>query len=108
MATPRESTATNSYERFVHAQIASASSSTNAFGGLFLFCVIFLHLQHFGEVVHNGIGRTRAFEPFALTGAAFALAEVLPGGGAARFADGGKLILIGRVVLGLSMVIFGW
>jgi len=77
-------------------------------GGLFLFCVIFLHLQHFGEVVHDGIGRTRAFEPFALAGVAFALAGVLPGGGAARFADGGRLILIGRVVFGLSMVIFGW
>jgi uncharacterized membrane protein len=77
-------------------------------GGLFLFCVIFLHLQHFGEVVHDGIGRTRAFEPFALAGAAFVLAGVLPGAGFARFVPGGKLILIGRLLFGVSMVIFGW
>lgn len=76
-------------------------------GGLFLFCVIFLHLQHFGEVVHDGIGRTRAFEPFALAGGALVLAGALPGG-LARLVVGGKLVLIGRLVFGLSMVIFGW
>jgi uncharacterized membrane protein len=85
-----------------------AELSALVIGGLFLFCVIFLHLQHFGEVVHDGIGRTRAFEPFALAGAAFALAGVLPGGEVARSADGGKLVLIGRLVLGVSIVIFGW
>ena len=76
--------------------------------GLFLFCVIFLHFQHFSEVVHDGVGRTRAFEPFALAGAALVLAGALTGGGVVRFAVGGKLVLLGRLVFGISMVIFGW
>jgi uncharacterized membrane protein YphA (DoxX/SURF4 family) len=45
---------------------------------LFLLCVIFLHFLHFSAVLHNGIDRTRAFEPLALSGAALALAALLP------------------------------
>jgi hypothetical protein len=52
-----------------------AELSALVIGGLFLFCVIFLHLQHFGEVVHDGIGRTRAFRAFCAGGC-----SVRPGG----------------------------
>jgi uncharacterized membrane protein len=77
--------------------------------GLFLFCVLFPQLQHFSAVVHDGVARTRAFEPFALAGAACVLAGVRPRDGAgSSMVDGGRLILFGRSVFGLSMVIFGW
>jgi uncharacterized membrane protein YphA (DoxX/SURF4 family) len=78
-------------------------------GVLFLLCVLFLQLLHFGDVVHNGVDRTRAFEPLALSGAAFALAAAMP---VDRFATMGSrsnanLILFGRLLFGLSMIIFG-
>lgn len=88
-----------------------ARISALAIGGLFLFCVLFLQLQHFSAVVHNGNDRTRAFEPFALAGALFVLAALLPGGtsGAATGITSSKnLVLFGRVIFGVSMVIFGW
>jgi uncharacterized membrane protein YphA (DoxX/SURF4 family) len=77
---------------------------------LFLLCAIFLHFPHFSAVLHNGNDRTRAFEPLALSGAALALAALLPteGSGAGtscRYDD--KLILFGRLLFGPSMVIFG-
>jgi uncharacterized membrane protein YphA (DoxX/SURF4 family) len=78
-------------------------------GGLFLFCVILLHLQHFSAVVHDGVARTRAFEPFALAGAAFVLAGMLPRDVASPLTAANKnLILFGRLAFGISMVIFGW
>jgi uncharacterized membrane protein YphA (DoxX/SURF4 family) len=80
-------------------------------GGLFLFCVLFLQLQHFSAVVHNGVDRTRAFEPFALAGAAFVLAALLPRGAsgpAPPLNSKRNLTLFGRVIFGVSMVVFGW
>jgi uncharacterized membrane protein YphA (DoxX/SURF4 family) len=79
-------------------------------GGLFLLCVIFLQFIHFTAVLHNGTDRTRAFEPLALSGAAFALAALLPvegsGAGISRSHDD-KLILLGRPLFGISMILFG-
>ncbi len=76
---------------------------------LFLLCVIFFHFLPFSAVLHNGNDRTRAFEPLALSGAALALAALLPtegsGAGTSRYDD--KLILFGRLLFGPSMVIFG-
>jgi uncharacterized membrane protein len=86
-----------------------ARVSALVIGSLFLLCVVFLHLQHFSAVVHDGNDRTRAFEPFALAGAAFVLAAVSPQGSiksAPRL--NANLILVGRIIFGLSMVIFGW
>src|ERR1700704_367050 len=40
-----------------------ARESAWVIGGLFLLCVIFLQLQHFSDVLHNGNDRTRALEP---------------------------------------------
>lgn len=79
-------------------------------GGLFLFCVIFLHSLHFSAVVHNGNDRTRAFETLALGAAAFVLAAMLPPEGrgpSGSDAGGRKLILPGRLLFGISMVVFG-
>jgi uncharacterized membrane protein len=78
-------------------------------GVLFLLCVLILHLPHFSAVLHNGNDRTRALEPLALSGAAFALAAILPAGGlgpGGSSADG-KLILFGQLLFGLSMIVFG-
>jgi uncharacterized membrane protein YphA (DoxX/SURF4 family) len=87
-----------------------ARLSAFVIGGLFLLCVLFLQLLHFSAVVNNGNDRTRAFEPLALAGAAFILAAVLSADGAPPFssiASGRGLILLGRLIFGLSMIVFG-
>jgi hypothetical protein len=77
-------------------------------GGLFLFCVVFLQLLHFRDVLYNGIDRTRALEPLSLSAAAFALAALLPAEGLGTGAStNDKLVLFGRIVFGISIVIFG-
>jgi uncharacterized membrane protein len=79
-------------------------------GGLFLVCVVFLHLLHFKAVVLDGNDRTRALEPLALSGAAFVLAAMLSTEGAGTSpsgADASKLVLLGRLIFGASMVVFG-
>jgi uncharacterized membrane protein YphA (DoxX/SURF4 family) len=86
-----------------------ARLSALVIGVLFLFCVLILHLPHFSAVLHNGNDRTRALEPLALSGAAFALAAILPTGGLnpGGSSANGKLILFGRLLFGLSMIVFG-
>lgn len=88
-----------------------ARLSALVIGALFLLCVIFLQFLHFSSVLHNGVDRTRAFEPLALSGAAFALAALLPieglGAWAASRSNDDKLILLGRLLFGISMIIFG-
>jgi uncharacterized membrane protein len=82
-----------------------------ATGCLFLFCVLFLQLQHFSGVIHDGVDRTRAFEPFALAGALFVLAALLPANASPappKAASNHSLILLGRVIFAFSMVVFGW
>ncbi len=76
---------------------------------LFLLCVLVLHLPHFSDVLHNGNDRTRALEPLALSGAAFALAAIQPMGGlsTAGSSVNTKLILFGRLLFGISMIVFG-
>jgi uncharacterized membrane protein YphA (DoxX/SURF4 family) len=78
-------------------------------GVLFLLCVLVLHLPHFSGVLHNGNDRTRALEPLALSGAAFALAAILPMGGVSTgdLSANNKLILFGRLLFGISMIVFG-
>lgn len=88
-----------------------ARLSALVIGVLFLFCVLFLQLQHFSAVVHNGVDRTRAFEPFALAGAAFVLAALLQrdtSGSVSALMSSRNLILLGRVIFGVSMMVFGW
>lgn len=86
-----------------------ARLSATLIGGIFLFCVVFLHTLHASAVIHDGVARTRALEPLSLAGAAFALAGTLPAVGALTSTDrtGSKLILFGRIVFAAPMVIFG-
>src|SRR5580765_4128509 len=44
-----------------------------AIGFVFLASVMILHVQHLHDVIYSGIDRTRALEPLALAGAAYAL-----------------------------------
>jgi uncharacterized membrane protein YphA (DoxX/SURF4 family) len=76
---------------------------------LFLLCVLVLHLPHFGDVLQNGNDRTRALEPLALSGAAFALAAIQPMGGLSTAGSSArtKLIFFGRLLFGISMIVFG-
>jgi uncharacterized membrane protein len=80
-------------------------------GTLFLLCVVFLHLQHFSDVIHKGNDRTRALEPLAIAAAAFVLAGVYP----PRAAKSSALqnvtetaIKSARFVFAFTLVIFGW
>lgn len=86
-----------------------ARLSALVIGVLFLLCVLILHLPHFSAVLHNGNDRTRALEPLALSGAALALAAILPTGGSSPggLSADGKLMLFGRLLFGLSMIVFG-
>ncbi len=86
-----------------------ARLSALVIGVFFLFCVLFLQFLHFSDVLHSGNERTRAFEPLALSAAAFVLAALLPVEGLAAIGTSAndKLILFGRLVFGFSMVIFG-
>jgi uncharacterized membrane protein YphA (DoxX/SURF4 family) len=86
-----------------------ARLSATALGVLFLVCVVFLHAMRASEVLHDGIARTRAFEPLALSGVAFVLAAILP---LQRSYLGppigvNRLILLGRILFALSLIVFG-
>ncbi len=54
-----------------------ARLSATLLGFLFLLCTVFLHAQKFPGIIHDGVTRTRAFEAFALAGAAFVLATLV-------------------------------
>jgi uncharacterized membrane protein len=80
-------------------------------GTLFLFCVVFLHLQHFSDVIHKGNDRTRALEPLALAAAAFVLAGTFSSGSAKSSAWHSALGIISklaRFVFAFTLIIFGW
>jgi uncharacterized membrane protein YphA (DoxX/SURF4 family) len=87
-----------------------ARFSSTVLGLLFLLCVLLLHTQRLGSVIHNGNDRTRALEPLALAGAALVLAGTLAvdwpssRGWNAVVEWLGKL---GRWLFAGSMVIFG-
>src|SRR5437899_12184777 len=59
-----------------------ARFSATLLGLLFLLCAVFLHAQTFSCVIHAGVTRTRAFEAFALAGAAFVLSALVAKGSA--------------------------
>jgi uncharacterized membrane protein YphA (DoxX/SURF4 family) len=86
-----------------------AQFSALLMGVLFLLCVLFLHLPRLSAVLHNGNDRTRALEPLALGGAAFALSAIQPMGGLGTvdLSANNKLILLGRLLFGISMIVFG-
>lgn len=82
--------------------------SATVFGLICLFCVVFLHAKHFSGIIHDGVTRTRAFETFALGGAAFVLALLVPTGSLQLLASANPfLAVIGRYIYAFSMIIFG-
>jgi uncharacterized membrane protein len=87
-----------------------ARLSATILGLLFLFCVVFLHAaKHFSGIIHDGGIRTRAFETFALGGAAFVLAALVSKGCSIQFLASANpmLAIIGRYIYAFSMIIFG-
>jgi hypothetical protein len=80
-------------------------------GTLFLICVVFLHLQHFSDVIHKGNDRTRALEPLALAAAAFVLAGTFSIGYAKSSTWQTALGIaskLARFVFAFTLIIFGW
>jgi uncharacterized membrane protein len=87
-----------------------AGISATILGLLFMFCVVFLHAaKHFSGIIHDGNTRTRAFETFALGGAAFILAALLCKGSSIQFLTSANpmLAIIGRYIYAFCMIIFG-
>ena len=79
-------------------------------GALFLFCVVFFHLQHFSDVIHKGNDRTRALEPLALAAAAFVLAGTfsINSGKSSVWQIFSEIsIKYARLVFAFTLVIFG-
>ena len=79
--------------------------------GLFLFCVIVLFSPRMNDMVHSGTERTRALEPLALSGAAFALISLLPGDRtiSSRLTHTSDwLTRTGRWLFALCMIVFGY
>jgi len=86
-----------------------ARLSATVFGLICMFCVLFLHAKHFSGIIHDGNTRTRAFETFALGGAAFVLAALVAKGSSTQFLASANplLAVIGRYIYAFSMIIFG-
>jgi uncharacterized membrane protein len=87
-----------------------ARLSATLLGLLFLFSVVFLHAaKHFSGIIHDGVIRTRAFETFALGGAAFLLTALVAKGSSTQFLASANpmLAVIGRYIYAFSMIIFG-
>lgn len=79
-------------------------------GGLFLFCVVVFHSPRIHDILYSGTERTRALEPLALSGAAFALISLLPSDrtGSPRLdRTPDWLTRTGRWLFALSMIVFG-
>jgi uncharacterized membrane protein YphA (DoxX/SURF4 family) len=87
-----------------------ARLSATILGLLFMFSVVFLHAwKHSSGIIHDGNTRTRAFETFALGGAAFVLAVLVAKGSSIQLLASSNplLAIIGRYIYAFSMVIFG-
>ena len=79
-------------------------------GTWFAFSFFVFHLQHASSVWGNGTDRTRALETLCIGVGLLALAGMSPAEGFGSMSSGAnrKLILVSRIVFGVSMVIFGW
>ena len=79
-------------------------------GSVFLLCVLLLHGPRMHDILVDGIARTRALEPLALSGVAFVLAGVWSnkrGLSAPQAAAGDSMLRSGHFLFALPMVIFG-
>ena len=84
-----------------------ARLSATIFGLICMFCAVFLHAKHFSGIIHDGATRTRAFETFALGGAAFVLAVLTSSSIQLLSSANPLLAVIGRYIYAFSMIIFG-
>jgi hypothetical protein len=73
--------------------------------------VLLLHTQRLHDVIYDGVGRTRAFEPLAIAAAAFVLAGTFPPDPASSRGWNSVVDLLSKLGLYLftfSMLIFGY
>ena len=79
-------------------------------GIFFLLCVVVLHGPRIHGILYSGVDRTRAFEPLALCGAAFALISTVPRDrkiSAPSASTSDWVTPMGRWLFALSMIVFG-
>jgi uncharacterized membrane protein len=76
-------------------------------GWFFLFCVLLLHTPRLHGILYDGVDRTRALEPLALSGAAFALISIFPSH-ALLLRSPGWMTRMGCWLFALSMIVFGY
>jgi len=79
-------------------------------GSVFLLCVLLLHGPRMRDILADGIMRTRALEPLALSGVAFALAGFLSGAQTTTSSTvmrSGSITRGGHFLFALPMIIFG-
>ncbi len=79
-------------------------------GTVFLLCVLLLHGPRMHDILVDGVARTRALEPLALSGVAFALAGSLSDRQATADAivkTNKSLVRWGHFLFALPMIVFG-
>ena len=79
-------------------------------GIFFLLCVVVLHAPRMRGILYSGVDRTRALEPLALCGAAFALISIVPRDrSSSAFSTPATdwVTPMGRWLFALSMIVFG-
>jgi uncharacterized membrane protein len=77
-------------------------------GWFFLLCVVVFHMPRFHGVLYDGVDRTRALEPLALSGAAFALISILPSRVGLLLRPQSWLTRMGCWLFALSLLVFGY
>ncbi len=86
-----------------------ARFAAGVLGLLFLLCLLLLHGPRLDAIIHDGSERSRAFETLAICGGALVLAGALPV--ELGFPDWNnaleQAVEPGRVLLGISLMVFG-
>lgn len=77
-------------------------------GWFFLLCVVIFHMPRFHGVLYDGVDRTRALEPLALSGAAFALISISPSRVGLLLRSPSWLTRMGCWLFALSLLVFGY
>jgi uncharacterized membrane protein len=88
----------------------NARWSALALGCFFLLCVLLLHGPKMHDILVDGIARTRALEPLALSGVAFVLAGFLSDDRtppSATAATNRSIVRSGQFLFAFPMVVFG-
>lgn len=74
----------------------------------FLLCVVDMLLTHWHGVLYDGVDRTRALEPLALSGAAFALISILPSRMGLLMRSPSWQTKLGCWLFALTLIVFGY